>query len=115
MIGGQITTSQCQDIVNLYNVYNEYVVAIDECDGMTYTVENVVTSVRIKIEDTLTLDVPVSNGKVADKDIEIAVRSDLSLITAHEIAERVHDKIESEMPAVKHCTVHVNPALGEEE
>ena len=74
MIGGQITTSQCQDIVNLYNVYNEYVVAIDECDGMTYTVENVVTSVRIKIEDTLTLDVPVSNGKVADKDLENAVK-----------------------------------------
>lgn len=62
----------------------------------------------------------VNTRKFGDRiyvDIEIAVYRNLSLTEAHEIAERVHDKIESEMPAVKHCTVHVNPAAdgdGEE-
>lgn len=59
----------------------------------------------------------ISTRKFGDRiyvDIEIAVRSDLSLVSAHEIAERVHDKIEKEMPRVKHCTVHVNPHQSSE-
>lgn len=62
----------------------------------------------------------VNTRKFGDRiyvDIEIAVRPVLSITDAHEIAERVHDEIEREMPAVKHCTVHVNPAAdgdGEE-
>lgn len=40
---------------------------------------------------------------------EIAVDSELSLIKAHMIAERVHEAIEEEFPEVKHCMVHVNP------
>lgn len=43
-------------------------------------------------------------------DIEIAVDGALTLRKAHEIAERVHHKIEEEYPDVKHCMVHVNPA-----
>lgn len=43
-------------------------------------------------------------------DLEIVVDGELSLRAAHEIAERVHDVIEKEMPTVKHCMVHVNPA-----
>lgn len=42
-------------------------------------------------------------------DIEIAAEGSLTLIQAHEIAQNVHDKIESEFPLVKHCMVHVNP------
>jgi cation diffusion facilitator family transporter len=42
-------------------------------------------------------------------DIEIAVDGDLSLYEAHEIAQKVHDGIETEMEVVKHCMVHVNP------
>jgi cation diffusion facilitator family transporter len=43
-------------------------------------------------------------------DVEISADGDLSLQKAHEIAESVHDKIEEEFRAVKHCMVHVNPA-----
>ncbi len=42
-------------------------------------------------------------------DIEIAVNPNLSVCEAHDIAEKVHDHIELEMPNIKHCMVHVNP------
>ncbi|MDO5559757.1 MAG: cation diffusion facilitator family transporter [Oscillospiraceae bacterium] len=43
-------------------------------------------------------------------DVEIAVDGDMCLKDAHLIAERVHDAIEGQVKAVKHCMVHVNPA-----
>ncbi len=42
-------------------------------------------------------------------DIEIAANGDCTLWEAHEIAERVHDKLEEQFPKVKHVMVHVNP------
>ena len=42
-------------------------------------------------------------------DLEIAVRSDISLRDAHGIAERVHSAVEKEFPSVKHVMIHVNP------
>lgn len=43
-------------------------------------------------------------------DIEIAADGKRTLSETHQIAERVHDAIETEFPMVKHCMVHVNPA-----
>ena len=42
-------------------------------------------------------------------DVEIAVDRNSSLLSAHGIAERVHDKVEQCFPDVKHVMVHVNP------
>ncbi|MFA5007537.1 MAG: cation diffusion facilitator family transporter [Candidatus Izemoplasmatales bacterium] len=42
-------------------------------------------------------------------DLEIRVRNDLSVGEAHAIAEGIHDRIEAELPDVKHIMVHVNP------
>lgn len=42
-------------------------------------------------------------------DIEIGVDATKTLAVAHEIAEKVHDAIEAELPDVKHCMVHENP------
>ena len=43
-------------------------------------------------------------------DLEIAVAPTLSLIEAHRIAERVHERVEhGALQDVKHCMVHVNP------
>ena len=42
-------------------------------------------------------------------DVEIAVFAELSLIEAHQIAEKVHVGIERKFPKVIHCMVHVNP------
>ncbi len=43
-------------------------------------------------------------------DLEIAVRSDISLVDAHAIAEQVHAAVERRFPGVKHIMIHVNPA-----
>ncbi len=42
-------------------------------------------------------------------DVEISADGSISLSDAHEIAESVHDEIESSFSNVKHCMVHVNP------
>lgn len=44
-------------------------------------------------------------------DVEIVVDGQKSLNETHEIAHKVHDAIENEFKAVKHCMVHVNPEL----
>lgn len=46
-------------------------------------------------------------------DVEIQEESSLTLLQAHDIAERVHDKIEETFADVKHCMVHVNPYISE--
>lgn len=48
-------------------------------------------------------------GERVYTDIEIAVQADISVSDAHEIAQTVHDEIETNIPIVKHCMVHVNP------
>ena len=44
-------------------------------------------------------------------EVEIATDGNISLREAHQIAEGVHHTLESTYPEIKHCTVHVNPAL----
>lgn len=42
-------------------------------------------------------------------DLEIRVSDGLSVGEAHAIAETIHDRIEDELPDVKHIMIHVNP------
>lgn len=42
-------------------------------------------------------------------DLEIGADANISLKASHEIAERVHNTIETAFPKVKHIMVHVNP------
>ncbi len=62
-------------------------------------------------EDVLRIDSLKSRmfGNKIYIDVEIAVDAKLSLIQAHEIAEKVHHSIEENFENVKHCMVHVNP------
>ncbi|HHX03650.1 MAG TPA: cation transporter [Tissierellia bacterium] len=50
------------------------------------------------------------HGKRIFVDADIAVERTLSLLDAHEIADRVHDKIEEDIPEIKHVMIHVNPS-----
>ena len=43
-------------------------------------------------------------------DLEICANGEMTLNESHEIAERVHDRIEESFVKVKHIMVHVNPA-----
>lgn len=42
-------------------------------------------------------------------EVEIAVDKNVGLVEAHDIAEEVHDNIESISDKIQHCVVHVNP------
>lgn len=44
-------------------------------------------------------------------DIEISVNGGKTLNEAHSIAQVVHDAVERGIPNIKHCMIHVNPAL----
>lgn len=48
-------------------------------------------------------------------DIEILAEGSNTLYEAHNIAEQVHDDIETNFPKVKHIMVHVNPKMDEKE
>lgn len=50
----------------------------------------------------------VSGNKIF-VDVEIAVEKDMSLEEAHDIAEDIHNRVETKYKSVKHCMVHVNP------
>lgn len=68
-------------------------------------------SIFLSVDGVLQID-SLKTRRFANKvyiDLEIGVNRDLSLIAAHEIAENAHDKIEFEIPEVKHCMIHVNP------
>ena len=44
-------------------------------------------------------------------EVEIVMDASKTLVEAHNTAEKVHDSIENDFPAVKHCMVHVNPNI----
>jgi cation diffusion facilitator family transporter len=48
-------------------------------------------------------------------DVEISVDKNMSILSAHSIAQNLHDTIEEKIPFVKHCMVHVNPNEEETE
>ncbi len=43
-------------------------------------------------------------------ELEISLNGDMSLRASHDTAERLHDRIESCFPDIKHVMIHVNPA-----
>ncbi len=74
--------------------------------------EREIRELTLQQEDVLGVDLIHTRvfGNRIYVDIEICADGRLSLEKGHEIAERVHDVIESSFPKVKHIMVHVNPA-----
>jgi len=67
--------------------------------------------VILSIEGVVTVDDLKVRNHMTQKyvDVEIGVKSSLTLSAAHKIAENVHHHVENEFPEVIHCMVHVNP------
>ena len=62
-------------------------------------------------EDIISLDL-LKTRIFASKifvDVEISINGEVTLEYAHSVADEIHDKIEDQIPMVKHCMVHVNP------
>ena len=77
-----------------------------------------------KIYKTINEDKDVKNidllktrisGSIIYVEAEIAVDSTLNIVDAHEIAQRVHDNIESTFEEVRHIVIHVNPFFENED
>ncbi len=72
---------------------------------------NKITKLIEEEEDILHIDSLKTRlfGSKIYVDLEIAVDENLSLKSSHEIAEKIHLKIEKYITNCKHCMVHVNP------
>ena len=79
------------------------------CDEQT---EGEITACALRQDGVLGVDLIQTRvfGSRVYVDIEISADGAISLERGHEIAERVHDAIETEFSFVKHIMVHVNPA-----
>lgn len=91
---------------------------IDAIGKMTDRAANSETVLKIReitlAEEGVIMIDDLKTRKFGDKiyiDLEIAVDGSMTLFDAHAIAERVHDSIEENIPFVKHCMVHINPAV----
>jgi len=76
--------------------------------------EKEITAMAMEQEDVLGVDRIRTRlfGDMIYVDIEISAAGWLTLDEAHSAAQRVHDAIEKRYGNVKHCMVHVNPAVG---
>ena len=50
-------------------------------------------------------------GNMYYLEIEIAIDDNLTVKEGHDIAKRLHDKIENEFEDVKHCMIHIDPDI----
>lgn len=80
------------------------------------TVEEI-NKIILSVEGVIDIDMLKTrlHGNRLYVDLEISVNKDLTLLEAHDIAENVHDIIEKSNDKIKHCMVHVNPFMNEEE
>ncbi len=95
--------------------YEIFINSIDKVldKAVDQVTEKAMQELILKQEDVKEIDSLKTRqfGQKIYVDLEIAVDPTLSLMKAHEIAERVHSAIEENFLEVKHCMVHVNPLL----
>ncbi|MDL2225213.1 cation diffusion facilitator family transporter [Eubacteriales bacterium OttesenSCG-928-M02] len=93
-----------------YDIFRDAVSKLTDvaCDDETVAA---IEALALSQEGVLGVDSTLTRvfGNRIYVDIEICADGTLSLFEAHNIAERVHDTIESALPSIKHCMVHVNP------
>jgi cation diffusion facilitator family transporter len=78
------------------------------CDQET---ESRIRECILKQEGVLSIDL-LKTRTFANRiyvDLEISADGQISLAEAHQIAHLVHDKVEQEIPDIKHIMIHVNP------
>ena len=96
-----------------------YDIAVDAFDKMVdhacdEAFINEVRELAWQTEGVLSLD-DLKTRRFGNKsyvDLEIGVDSELSIVAAHQIAHELHDRIEQQLPEIKHCMIHVNPCFA---
>ncbi len=69
---GDITIGQCNAVVDLYNKYQEILVAVDECNRYTITKTQVIRDFEVSEEIKEDIEISVRDGKPVLDDAEIA-------------------------------------------
>lgn len=116
MIGfkyGDMLASLCIAVIICYEAFKIFSESVDKivdkaCDISTVKdIEKVIKSVNgvMRIDELRTRQF----GDKMYVDADIAVDGEITLAKAHEIAEEVHDTIETKFNDCKHIMVHVNP------
>ncbi len=94
------------------NIYKQAIDQLVDHSADTKTIENIKSKIQ-KTNGVIKID-ELKTRLHANKlyvDVEICVDRCLSVCEAHEIAERVHNTVESIDNRIKHCMVHVNPNI----
>lgn len=93
-----------------YDIFKDSIYKLIDasCDDETI---NKIKDVILEQEGVIQLDSLKTRvfGSRIYADIEISAYGKQSLEDAHDIAERIHDEVEKNIPMIKHCMVHVNP------
>ncbi len=92
------------------NIYMQSVNQLVDHAGDKETVENIKADI-MGVEGVIHINKLKTRVHVNKLfvDVEVAVVSTLSVVEGHDIAEKVHDKIENGDYKVKHCMVHIEP------
>ena len=93
-----------------YDIFNDAIgKMIDK--SCSEEIEDLIVNCAIQQEGVLGVDLIHTRlfGNKIYVDIEISANPDISLRESHDIAECVHNAIESEFENIKHIMVHVNP------
>lgn len=116
MMGFKLLDSIASIIICLCIIKVSYDIFMDSVDKMVDKACNIdfinkICDLVLSTSGVLNIDLIKTRlfGNKIYIDLEIAANQDLTLKEAHEIAQKVHDKIENNYEDVKHCMVHVNP------
>ena len=101
----------CLFIVKVsYDIFKDSIYKLIDasCDDETI---NKIREIALAQEGVMQLDTLKTRvfGSRIYVDIEISAYGKQSLEDAHNIAQKVHDEVEENIPMIKHCMVHVNP------
>ncbi len=73
--------------------------------------EDQIKEIVFKYEEVKSLDEIKTRmfGMKIYVDLEVGMDYVMTLEKAHEVAERIHDEVENNIPEVIHCMIHINP------
>ncbi|MCL2756420.1 MAG: cation diffusion facilitator family transporter [Firmicutes bacterium] len=119
-IGNNLAESIAVLIVALFIIkiaYEVFKKAIDQLTdkAASQEVSDKIREIALSVDGVVAIDDLKTRlfGSSILADIEIAVDGKLSVEESHQIAQSVHDLIEADKGlGVKHCNVHVNPAMS---
>lgn len=117
MLGYPVLDSAASVVICLFILKVSYDILKDALTKMLDTscgedFENRLTAYIAEQEDVHCVDTLHSRmfGNKVYIDLEIQVDGNKPLKEAHEVAERIHNKVETDFPDVKHIMIHLNPA-----